>query len=42
MERMGDRCQNIAEYVIYLVLGKDVRHVRLDDVVPGFEEETEA
>jgi phosphate transport system protein len=31
MERMGDRCQNIAEYVIYLVLGKDVRHVSLDD-----------
>ena len=32
MERVGDRCQNIAEYVIYLVLGKDVRHTRLDEV----------
>ncbi len=37
MERMGDRCQNIAEYVIYLVLGKDVRHVSLDDVVADLE-----
>ena len=33
MERMGDRCQNIAEYVIYLVKGKDVRHTSLDEVL---------
>jgi len=32
MERVGDRCQNIAEYVIYLVLGKDVRHTGLDEM----------
>ena len=37
LERMGDRCQNIAEYVIYLVIGKDVRHVSLDDVMAELE-----
>jgi phosphate transport system protein len=37
LERMGDRCQNIAEYVIYLVIGKDMRHVSLDDVMAELE-----
>ena len=34
MERMGDRCENIAEYIFYLVHGRDIRHISLDDVRP--------
>jgi phosphate transport system protein len=37
LERLGDRCQNIAEHVIYMVLGMDVRHIKLDDVLAEIE-----
>lgn len=33
MERMGDRCCNIAEYIFYLVYGRDIRHISVDDAV---------
>ena len=35
-ERMGDRCRNIGEYVIYFVEGKDVRHTSLDQITKEF------
>jgi phosphate transport system protein len=33
LERMGDRCGNIAEYIFYLVHGRDIRHTEVDDAV---------
>jgi phosphate transport system protein len=41
LERLADRCQNIAEHVIYMVLGTDVRHFRLDDVLAEIEAQSE-
>jgi phosphate transport system protein len=30
IERIGDHCKNIAEDVIYITMGRDVRHIGLD------------
>ncbi|MBY5992782.1 phosphate signaling complex protein PhoU [Ferrimonas balearica] len=32
LERVGDRCQNICEYIIYYVKGKDIRHLDMSQV----------
>ncbi len=32
IERVGDRCQHICEYIVYYVKGKDVRHTKADDL----------
>ncbi|MEH6583017.1 MAG: phosphate signaling complex protein PhoU [Halioglobus sp.] len=38
LERVGDHASNIAEHVIYLVRGLDVRHVGLEELIAQVEE----
>ncbi|BBL72166.1 phosphate signaling complex protein PhoU [Methylogaea oryzae] len=38
MERIGERCCNICEYVVYYTLGKDIRHLAPDDARNAIED----
>jgi len=32
LERIGDHSKNVCEYIIYMVSGKDIRHLSLDEI----------
>jgi len=41
LERMGDRCCNVAEYIFYMVHGHDIRHTKVDEAVEDIASDKE-
>jgi phosphate transport system protein len=39
LERIGDHCKNICEYVMFMVYGKDIRYTQLDTIEAEFADE---
>ena len=39
LERIGDHAKNICEYIIFLIKGKDIRHIAFDDIEDTIDED---